>query len=96
MSPCEWDLPAWTSDYPTTMNIPRVDGLSTGPPGWGVTTDSSTKAKKRFERWDRSNRMSLMTIKCGIPETFKGIISGEFTTAKEFLDDIEKRFVKNN
>ena len=37
MSHCEWDLPAWTSDHPTPTNIPRVDGLSTGPLGWGVT-----------------------------------------------------------
>ena len=37
MSPCEWDCSAWTSDHPTPTNIPRVDGLSTGPPGWGVT-----------------------------------------------------------
>ena len=61
-----------------------------------LTTDSFTKAKKEFERWDRSNRMSLMIIKHDIPETFKGTISGGVTTTKEFLDDIEKHFVKND
>ena len=60
-----------------------------------LTTDSSAKAKKEFERWDHSNCMSLMIIKCDISETFRGIVSGEVTTTKEFLDDIEKRFVKN-
>ena len=37
MSPCEWDLPTWTSDYLMPMNISWVGGLSTEPPGWGVT-----------------------------------------------------------
>ena len=36
-----------------------------------------------------------MIIKHDIPETFRGTVSGEVTTAKEFFDDIEKRFVKN-
>ena len=37
-----------------------------------------------------------MVIKHGIPETFRGTVSKEVTTAKEFLDDIEKHFVKND
>ena len=37
-----------------------------------------------------------MIIKRDIPETFRGTISGEVTTAKEFIDDIEKHFVKND
>ena len=61
-----------------------------------LTTDSSTEAKKEFERWDRSNRMSLMIIKRDIPETSRCTVSGEVTTAKEFLDDIGKCFVTND
>ena len=61
-----------------------------------LTMDSSAEAKKEFERWDRSNHMSLMIIKHGIPETFRGIITGEVTTSKEFLDDNEKHFVNND
>ena len=61
-----------------------------------LTMDSSAVAKKEFERWDYSNHMSLMIIKRSIPETFKGMVSREVTTAKEFLDDIEKRFMKND
>ena len=40
-----------------------------------LTIDSSIEAKMEFERWDRSNRMSLMIIKRGIIETFKGTVS---------------------
>ena len=43
-----------------------------------------------------SNHISLMIIKRDIPETFKGIVSGEVITVKELLDDIEKRFVNND
>ena len=40
--------------------------------------------------------MSLMIIKHDVLENFKGTVSGEVTTAKEFLDDIEKSFMKND
>ena len=58
--------------------------LRTGQPP-PLITDSSAKTKKEFDMWDRSNRTSLM-----------GTIFGEVTTTKEFLDDIEKHFVKND
>ena len=61
-----------------------------------LTMDSSIEAKSEFKRWDCSNRMSLVIIKCSISETLRGKVSREFTTAKEFLDDIENHFVKNN
>ena len=61
-----------------------------------LTTDSSIEIKKEFERWDRSNCMSLMIIKRSIPETLRGTVCKEVTTTKEFLDDIEKPFVKND
>ncbi|XP_022853782.1 uncharacterized protein LOC111375218 [Olea europaea var. sylvestris] len=52
--------------------------------------------RRNFEKWDRSNRMSLMIIKRGISEAFRGAISEEMTNDKEFLVKIEKRFVKND
>ncbi|XP_058754566.1 uncharacterized protein LOC131627727 [Vicia villosa] len=60
-------------------------------------TDSTTpEEKKNYEKWDRSNRMSLMIIKRGIPEAFRGTISEEITSAKDFLDEIEKCFAKSD
>ncbi|XP_058784651.1 uncharacterized protein LOC131659482 [Vicia villosa] len=38
--------------------------------------------------------MSLMIIKCGVPEAFKDTISKEITNAKDFLAKIEKHFAK--
>ncbi|KZV20375.1 hypothetical protein F511_35051 [Dorcoceras hygrometricum] len=59
-------------------------------------TDKSTSdEKKEFERWERSNRMYLMIMKKAIPETFRGTMSSDITTAKKFLKNIEKRFAKS-
>ena len=40
--------------------------------------------------------MSIMIIRCGIPEVFRGTVSEDVTTAKEFLVEIEKRFAKSD
>ena len=39
--------------------------------------------------------MCMLIIKRAIPEAFRGTMSDDITTAKAFLTDIEKRFVKN-
>ncbi|XP_012480868.1 uncharacterized protein LOC105795753 [Gossypium raimondii] len=61
-----------------------------------LTAESTPDAKRDFERKDRSNCMSLMILKYSIPEAFKGIESEEITQARGFLDEIEKRFAKND
>lgn len=67
----------------------RIDSL---PP---LTDESTSDDKKALERWERSNRMCIMIIKKAILETFRGSMSEKTTTAKEFLEEIEQRFVKN-
>lgn len=57
---------------------------------------SSSEEKLEYEKWDRSNRISLMIIKRGIPEVFRGAVSDEIDTAKNFLAEMEKRFVKSD
>ncbi|XP_057744951.1 uncharacterized protein LOC130962802 [Arachis stenosperma] len=47
-----------------------------------------------MEKWERSNRMSIMFMKRSIPETFWGSIT-EDKDAKQFLKDVEKFFAKN-
>ena len=38
------------------------------------TNSSTSKQSKIHEKWDHSNRMSLMIIKRGIPEVFRGTV----------------------
>ena len=60
-------------------------------------TDSSTSEhRKLHEKWDHLNCMSLMIIKRGIPEVFRGTVSDDITSAKEFLAEIEKRSKKSD
>ena len=40
--------------------------------------------------------MSLMIIKRGIPESFRGAVSEGITNAKDYLAEIEKCFAKND
>lgn len=57
-----------------------------------ATTDEPNEAK--IEKWDRSNRISLLIIKRSIPEMFRGSIT-EKTDVKTFLDSVEQYFIKN-
>ena len=61
-----------------------------------LTAKNSSNERKNFEKWEHSNRMSLMTIKRGISEAFRGAVSDEITLVKDFLVEIEKRFAKND
>ncbi|XP_047331749.1 uncharacterized protein LOC124935357 [Impatiens glandulifera] len=53
-----------------------------------LTDVSTTDQRQMFEKWERSNRLSLMIIKKSIPEIFRGTISDDITKVEEFL--IEK------
>nr|XP_027103040.1 uncharacterized protein LOC113724331 [Coffea arabica] len=60
-----------------------------------LTYQSTSDEKRNNERWERSNCLCLIIIKKAIPEAFKRTMSKTMVTVKEFLQDIEKKFVKN-
>ncbi|XP_020266871.1 uncharacterized protein LOC109842402 [Asparagus officinalis] len=60
-----------------------------------LTDKSFTDEKKDLERWEKSSLMCMMIMEMAIPEAFRGTMSEKITTTKEFLEDIEKRFAKN-
>ena len=55
-----------------------------------LVKQSSSAKKQEMEKWDRSNIMSLMIMKCAILEAFSDTMSDKVTTAKEFFKEIEK------
>lgn len=59
-----------------------------------LTDKSSADEKLNFEKWERSNRLSLMMLKRSVPKAFRGGMSDE-VSVKGFLEEIEKRFAKN-
>ena len=52
-----------------------------------LTSASTAEQRSTMEKWERSNRMSLMIMKHSIPETIRGTIPEE-TQTKAFLDQI--------
>ncbi|KAL0289164.1 UNVERIFIED_CONTAM: hypothetical protein Sangu_2626100 [Sesamum angustifolium] len=60
-----------------------------------LTDKSTSKQKREKERWEKSNRMCVLIMKKSIPKAFKGTISETLTKANDFLEHIEKWFVKN-
>ncbi|XP_027096049.1 uncharacterized protein [Coffea arabica] len=74
------------------MDLDLALRIDSPPP---LTDQSTSDEKRNNERWERSNRLCLMIIKKTVPEAFRGTMSETTATAKEFLQDIEKRFVKN-
>ena len=61
-----------------------------------TTLESPWDEIMHFDKWERSNRLSLMIIKRGIPESFWSSISTCVTVASDFLEEIQNRFVKND
>ena len=57
-----------------------------------LTNDSTAKQRANFEKWKRSNRMSLMIIKHSILDTIKVVIPEE-ENAKSFLSQIIDWFI---
>ena len=59
-----------------------------------LTNDSTSEDVLYHEKLDRSNRISLIIMKCGDPEVFRSAITNKVTSASEFFAKIQKRFTK--
>ncbi|XP_073294565.1 uncharacterized protein [Primulina huaijiensis] len=59
-----------------------------------LTSSGTADQKGSLEKWERSNRMSLMIMKHSIPDTIRGAIPEE-NDAKKFLTQIADRFAAN-
>ncbi|XP_022008232.1 uncharacterized protein LOC110907579 [Helianthus annuus] len=56
-----------------------------------LTAESTTDQKIEHEKWERSNRMSLMVIKNSISTAIRGAIP-DSENAKEYLNSVEEQF----
>ena len=61
-----------------------------------LTDYSKSEDVLYYEKWDRSNKMSLMIMKRGVPKVFRSAITDEVTSVSEFLTKLQKRFTKND
>ena len=85
----------WYENLHIVLGVMDLDLALRVPSPAPLTVESSSDEKRDIERWEKSNRMCLMTIKKAIPEAFRGTILETIKTAKEFLEEIKNRFSKN-
>ncbi|RVX12039.1 Retrovirus-related Pol polyprotein from transposon TNT 1-94 [Vitis vinifera] len=74
-------------DIDLALRMPKPDELN---------EQSTQEDEVYWGKWERSNRLSLMIMKRGIPEAFRGAVTDEVTNASDFLAEIQKHFAKND
>ncbi|KAL2486474.1 Uncharacterized protein Adt_31230 [Abeliophyllum distichum] len=92
-SGCHFAVPEIALQSRDTVDGGAISGIEKPA---SITDAISPDNRRNFEKWECSNRMSLMIIKHDIPEAFRDAVSEEVTDAKKFLAEIEKRFAKND
>ncbi|XP_027077165.1 uncharacterized protein [Coffea arabica] len=86
---------SWKENLLIVLGVMDLDLALRNDSSPPLTDQSTSDEKRNNERWERSNRLCLMIIKKAVPEAFRGTMSETTVTAKEFIQDIEKRFVQN-
>ncbi|CAM8877638.1 unnamed protein product [Rhodiola kirilowii] len=86
----------WKENITILLDCMDLD-LALREPKPDVITGTSSESGQAYKgTWERSNRLSLMIIRRGIPEVFRGIVPHEISSAKDYLAEFEKRFVEND
>ena len=86
----------WKENIMSLLGCTDLDLSFRHPEPDKLTYDSAPEDVLYYEKWGRSNMMSLMIIKCSDSEVFRSAITDEVTSASEFLTEIQKRFTKND
>ena len=92
----ETNLKDWKQNIMILLGCMDLDLSFRHPKTDELTADSTTKDVLYYEKWDRSNMISLMIMKRGVPEVFRSAITDEIISANEFLVEIQKCFTKND
>ena len=72
----------WKSDVMIALAYANVDSAMNDP-------KPPEEDAKKFQAWNTSNRVCLMTLKRVIPEVYQGELENKDLTAKEFMEKIE-------
>ena len=86
----------WKENMMILLSCMDLDLSFRHPKSDELTDDSTSEDVLYYGKWDRSNKMSLMIMKCGVPEVFGSAITDEVTSASEFHAEFQKRFTKND
>ncbi|GMP44012.1 hypothetical protein CsSME_00013142 [Camellia sinensis var. sinensis] len=80
----------WKENILIVLGCMDIDLALRMPKPNALTAQSTPEETVYFEKWDRSNKLSLMIMKHGILEVFRGAITEDVTVAGQ------KRFAKND
>ena len=78
---------SWKENLLIVLGVMDLDlAIRTDSPT-ALSDKSTPDEKKDMEKWEKSNRMSLMIIKRAISESFRGSMPDSITNAKDFLSN---------
>ncbi|GAV91405.1 UBN2_2 domain-containing protein, partial [Cephalotus follicularis] len=81
----------WKEQIGIVLSIMDLDhALRIDTPA-AITTQSTTEQRAAYEKWERSNRMSLMIMKSSISIAIRGAIP-DFNDTKTYLASVEEQF----
>ena len=78
----------WKENMMILLGCMDLDLSFRHPKSDDLTDDSTSKDVLYYEKCDRSNRKSLMIMKCGVLEVFRSAIIDEVTSDSEFLTEV--------
>ena len=87
-------LKNWKEHVMTVLGCLDLDHVFRLDRPTALTNESTPDQKSAYEKWERSNRVSLGMMKLTIPESIKGSISEE-NDDKAFLKEISDRYAIN-
>ncbi|CAM8877186.1 unnamed protein product [Rhodiola kirilowii] len=86
----------WKENIMILLGCMDLDLALREPKTDAITSTSSKSGQVYKGTWERSNRLSLIIIHRDIPEVFRGIVSDEISSAKDYLVEFENLFVEND
>ncbi|GAV74952.1 UBN2_2 domain-containing protein [Cephalotus follicularis] len=90
--PFNWtNFLTWKEQIGIVLGVMDLDhALRTDTPT-AITAQSTTEQKASYEKWEHSNRMSLMIMKSSISVAIRGAIPNS-NNAKTYLSSVEEQF----
>ncbi|KAL6329854.1 hypothetical protein AAG906_037954 [Vitis piasezkii] len=78
----------WKENMMILLGCMDIDLALRMPKPVELNEESTQEDEVYWGKWERSNRLSLMIMKRGIPEAFRGAVTDEVTNADDFLAEI--------
>ena len=82
----------WKEQIGIVLGCMDLDYASREPTPTKPTFESTNEQKALYEKWEHSNRMSLMIMKCSITPAIRGAIP-DSDNAMTYIKSVEEQFL---